>query len=159
MPTQVLPATGQPQFGDDDAQTAYNRVFFALLRIQRSLMPEIEKTLRTLGINDPIWYEILYAVEQAGDAGVQMLALQNRLAVPQYSLSRHVARMETAGLILRKAIPGVGRGQNLHLTDKSLGLQERVWQVYVSRIQTAFGPNMTTDEAYDLVRALNKLYR
>lgn len=158
LTTQLKPAEGQPQFGDDDPRIAYNRVFFALLRIQRCLMPEIEKTLRTLGINDPVWYEILYAVEQSGEAGVQMLELQNRLAVPQYSLSRHVARMETAGLIRRKAAAGAGRGQNLHLTDKSLGLQDRVWQVYVTRIQAAFGPNMTTDEAYDLVRALNKLY-
>lgn len=159
LPTSVSQAELQRQFGDDDSHIAYNRVFFALLRIQRSLMPEIEKSLRALGIADPIWYEILYAVEQAGDGGVQMLALQNRLAVPQYALSRHVARMQSAGLIRREPVPGAGRGQNLHLTEKSVGLQDRVWQVYVARIQSAIGPHMTTDEAYDLVRYLNRLYR
>ncbi|MTH64496.1 MarR family transcriptional regulator [Paracoccus sp. DK608] len=154
-----MPAPRQPQFGDDTPETAYNRVFFAILRIQRSLMPEIEKQLRALGIADPIWYEILYAVEQAGAGGVQMLALQNRLAVPQYALSRHVTRMEKAGLIRREAAPGAGRGQNLLLTEKSLGLQDRIWQVYVTLIQNALGPHLTTDEAYDLVRYLNRLYR
>lgn len=152
------PAPGQPQFGDDDPGIAYNRVFFGLLRVQRSLMPEIEKSLRGLGIPDPIWYEILYAVEQAGASGVQMLSLQDRLAIPQYALSRHVARMERAGLIRRESVPGAGRGQNLHLTEMSVGLQDRVWQVYVARIQAAIGPHMTTDEAYDLVRYLNRLY-
>jgi DNA-binding MarR family transcriptional regulator len=151
--------SGQAQFGDGDPRIAYSRVFFGLLRVQRSVMPEIEKTLRDLGIRDPIWYEILYAVEQSGEAGVQMLALQDRLAVPQYALSRHVARMEAAGLIRREALSGVGRGQSLHLTEMSQGLQDRVWQVYVERIQAAIAPHMTTDEAYDLVRYLNRLYR
>ncbi|SMO91715.1 MarR family winged helix-turn-helix transcriptional regulator [Paracoccus laeviglucosivorans] len=158
MHATLTPAQGQSQFGDDDPKIAYNRVFFALLRIQRSLMPEIEKSLRVLGIADPIWYEILYAVEQSGANGVQMLALQKRLAVPQYALSRHVTRMEKAGLIRRQAAAGVGRGQNLHLTAKSQGLHDRIWQVYVARIQAAIGPHMSTDEAYDLVRSLNKLY-
>ncbi|MTH78499.1 MarR family transcriptional regulator [Paracoccus aestuariivivens] len=128
------------------------------MRVQRSLMPEIEKSLRELGIRDPVWYEILYAVEQAGEGGVQMLSLQERLCIPQYALSRHVARMEDAGLIRREAVAGAGRGQNLYLTEASRGLQDRVWQVYVERIQAAIGPHMTTDEAYDLVRYLNRLY-
>ena len=153
------PLTGAPQFDDADPRIAYNRVFFALLRVQRSLMPEIEKSLRAQGIADPIWYEILYAVEQAGHGGVQMLALQTRLVVPQYALSRHVGRMEKAGLIRREAAPGAGRAQMLYLTEKSQGIQDRVWQVYVARIQSALGPHLTTDEAYDLVRVLNRLYR
>lgn len=153
------PRSGQTQFGDSDPKIAYSRVFFGLLRVQRSLMPEIEKSLRELGIRDPVWYEILYAVEQSGDSGVQMLALEERLAIPQYALSRHVARMETAGLIRREPVPGAGRGQSLHLTERSSGLQDRVWQVYVQRIQAAMAPHLTTDEAYDLVRYLNRLYR
>ncbi len=159
MHASHTPFAGQSQFGDSDPNIAYGRVFFALLRVQRSVMPEIERTLREQGIRDPIWYEILYAVEQAGDGGVQMLSLQDRLAVPQYALSRHVARMEEAGLIRRQSVPGAGRGQSLHLTEKSQGLQARVWQTYAERIQAAIAPHMTTDEAYDLVRYLNRLYR
>ena len=159
MPHSRTTSAGQPQFGDSDPRIAYNRVFFGLLRVQRSVMPGIEKTLRDLGIRDPVWYEILYAIEQAGADGVQMLALQERLAIPQYALSRHVARMQAAGLIRREAVPGAGRGQCLHLTEKSQGLQDRVWQVYVERIQAVIAPHLTTDEAYDLVRYLNRLYQ
>lgn len=150
--------TGAPQFGDRDPRTAYNRVVFALLRVQRSLMPQIEKSLARFGIRHPIWYEILYAVEQAGPDGIQMLTLQKRLAIAQYSLSRHVDRMEKAGLIRSKPLPGAGRAKSLHLTDASSGLHDEVWQVYVRHIQDALGPKMTTYEAYDLVRVLNRLY-
>lgn len=156
--TDALQTPGLPQFGDPDPQRAYNRVFFALLRIGRTVMPGVEKALRDIGIVDPIWYEILLATEEAGVDGIQMLALQRRLFVAQYALSRHVARIEKAGLIRRAATGGAGRGQTLHLTEQAKGLHHRVWQVYAAEIDKAFGSRMTTDEAYALVRVLNRLY-
>ena len=148
-----------PQFGDADPRIAYNRVYFALQRIQRTLMPEIEKSLRGLGIADPIWYEILLAAEEAGAAGIQMLTLQKRLFVPQYALSRHIARIEKAGLIRREASGGAGRAQLVWLTPAAEGLAARIWQIYAEHIHAAFAPDMSTEEAYQLVRTLNKLYR
>lgn len=152
MPSAPLP------FGDKDPRIAYNRVFFALLRIDRSLVPGIAAALRDLGISDPIWYEILLATEEAGEAGVAMQALEQRLCVPQYALSRHVARIEAAGYVRRQAIPGAGRGQRLFLAPAGVGLQARVAEVYLARIQEALAPRLSPDEAYDLVRLLNRLY-
>lgn len=150
---------GLPQFGDADAGIAYNRVYFALQRIQRTLMPGIEKSLRDMGVADPIWFEILLAAEEAGAEGIQMLVLQKRLFVPQYALSRHIARIEKAGLIRRAASGGAGRAQIVYLTPAAAGMADRIWAVYSDRIQTAFAPGMTTDQAYDLLRMLNRLYR
>ena len=156
------PVSDQIAFGDDDPRIAYNRAFFALLRVNRSLMPEITKSLRAIGIADPIWYEILLATEEAGADGIQMIALQRRLFLPQYALSRHVARIEAAGLIRREAMAGSGRGagraQILHVTDKGKGLHQQVWQVYVTKIQSALAPRLTTNEAYALTGMLNRLY-
>lgn len=157
--TVTTNSDAQPQFGDDDPRTAYNRVFFAILRIHRTLMPQIEKALREVGIADPIWYEILLATEEAGEAGVQMQVLERRLFVPQYALSRHVARIEKAGLIRRAAAGGAGRGQILYIAEAGRGLPARIWQIYADKIRSAFAPALTTDEAYDLVRVLNRLYR
>jgi DNA-binding MarR family transcriptional regulator len=147
-----------PQFGDADARIAYNRVFFALLRVDRSVMPGVASALREMGIADPIWYEILLATEEAGPGGIPMQALQKRLFVPQYALSRHIARIEKAGFVRRESIPGAGRGQRVFLAPAAEGLQERVWQVYMARIQAHLAPRLSTDEAYDLVRLLNRLY-
>lgn len=149
----------QAAFGDTDPTVGYNRAFFALTRIQRSVMPEIEKALRALGIGDPIWYEILLAAEEAGDGGIQMLALQKRLFVAQYALSRHVARIEKAGLLRREASAGAGRGQMLYLTPKGQGMHGAIWQVYRAKIQAAFAPHLSAEEAYTLVGMLNRLYR
>ncbi|GAA0307314.1 MarR family winged helix-turn-helix transcriptional regulator [Rhodovulum strictum] len=151
-------STAGAEFGDEDPCIAYNRVFFALLRIDRSIMPAIEKVLREAGIADPIWYEILLATEEAGADGIRMITLQRRLFVAQYALSRHVARLEKAGLIRREASAGSGRGQILHLTEAARGLHERVWTVYHEAIRNALAPRISTDEAYALVRMLNRLY-
>jgi DNA-binding MarR family transcriptional regulator len=101
QPIPEDPAGDQALFGDPSPLLAYSRLFFALQRINRTIMPGIERTLKTEGITDPIWYEILLAAEEAGETGVRMLDLERRLFVAQYALSRHVARIEKAGLIRR----------------------------------------------------------
>ncbi|MBJ2150032.1 iron chelate uptake ABC transporter family permease subunit [Paracoccus sp. IB05] len=133
-------------------------VYFALQRIQRTLMPEIEKRLRKMGIQDPIWYEILEAAELAGDEGVRMLALQRRLFVPQYALSRHVSRMVKAGLITREASGDAGRAQIIRLAPAGTGITGGIWDVCVDLIHKAFGPRISRGEAYPVLRMLNRLY-
>jgi len=156
MTASLQPA--KPQFGDDDPRIAYNRVVFALLRIDRTMVNDIAKELRSLGIPDLIWFEILLATEEAGEDGVQMLTLQKRLFVPQYTLSRLIGRIETAGLIRREASNGAGRGQRVFLSPSARGLRQRIWQVYEASIRQAMAGRLSTDEAYDLVRLLNRLY-
>ncbi len=121
-------------------------------------MPDIELALKETGLADPVWFEILLAAEEAGEAGVQMRILQRRLFLQQYALSRHITRMETAGLIRRSSVPGAGRGQTVHLTESARGLQDRVWQVYRQRIEAALADRLSTDEAYAALRLMNRLY-
>lgn len=148
----------EADFKDADPKIGYYRLYFSLQRISRSIMPDIERALKAEGLADPIWFEILLAAEEAGEAGVQMLALQKRLFVRQYALSRHIARMERAGLIRRCSVPGAGRGQTVHLTDATQGLQARVWEVYRQRIEAAFANRLSPDEAYSALRLMNRLY-
>ena len=44
---------------------AYNRVWFNLMRIQRSPGPRIAWALKDEGIDDPVWYELLLELERA----------------------------------------------------------------------------------------------
>ena len=148
----------KPELGDSDPRIAYNRVVFALLRIERTMLQDIARELRSIDIPDPIWFEILLAAEEADNQGVQMLTLQRRLCVPQYTLSRLIARMQAAGLIRRQASSGAGRSQRVFLTPAAQGLRQRIWEVYEASIQQAMAKRLNTDEAYDLVRLLNRLY-
>jgi DNA-binding MarR family transcriptional regulator len=162
VPVKPLPendlTSDLKQFGDINPEMGYTRLFFAFQRVNRTMMPGIERVLKEAGIADPIWYEILLAADEAGGPGVQMLALQRRLFVPQYALSRHVARMEKAGLIRRESVQGAGRGQIVHVTDRARGLHEQIWQVYRGMIVTAMEERLSTAEAYQALRLMNRLY-
>lgn len=157
MPTD-RPASRAPIFGDADPRIAHNRVWFNLQRIQRSMAPRIARALRGQGIEDPIWYEILIEIEREGGAGLQMAELERRLYVPQYTLSRHAARLETKGLVRREKMPGAGRAQRLFLTEAGEGLHGRIWPAYMEAIQAELAHRLTVDEAYDLCRVLIRLY-
>lgn len=144
-------------FGDADAVVSYNRVWFNIMRAHRKFHPRIAKALKASGISDPIWYEILYEVECASEQGHLMSALEEKLFVPQYALSRHVSRMEKEGLLRREFIADGRRKQILFLTDKGAGMHEKIWFIYWEAMQAEIGPHMSTDEAYALSRLLIKL--
>ncbi|AJE46830.1 MarR family winged helix-turn-helix transcriptional regulator [Celeribacter indicus] len=143
---------------DEDPLIGYNRVWFNLLRVQRSLVPRISRILREAGVEDPIWYEILLEIERAGPEGVGMAELESRLYVPQYALSRHTRRMELAGLIHRTPKPGRGRSRILTLTPEGVGKHERIWPLYQAAIHEELMPRLSTAEAYGLARLLIRLY-
>jgi hypothetical protein len=121
--TQPVPnaPTDQALFNDADPTHAYYRLFFALQRVARTIMPDIERAFRNEGIADPIWYEILLAAKESGADGVQMMTLQRRLFVQQYSLSRHIPRMERVGLIRTVPVQGAGRGKTVQRHGAQLG--------------------------------------
>lgn len=144
-------------FGDDQDCISYNRVWFNLIRAHRKFYPRITKALKSCGINDPIWYEILLEIERAGPEGQPMAALEKRLFVPQYALSRHVARLEKEGFLRREYIADIRRKQILFLTEKGQGMHERIWPVYWDAMQDEIGPHMSVDDAYKLARLLIKL--
>ena len=139
-------------------EVAYNRVWFNLMRIQRSLGPRIARALKEVGVDDPAWYEILLELERAGPDGVAMGDLEGRLFMPQYALSRHARRLEATGWIRRNPRPGPGRGQILYLTAEGQGVHARIWAVYETAIRAQFQDRMTTDEAYALSQVLIRLY-
>lgn len=148
----------RPEFADADPRIAHNRVWFNLMRIQRSMAPRIARALKAQGIEDPLWYEILIEIEREGDAGLQMLELERRLFVPQYALSRHAARLEAAGFLRRERLAGAGRGQQLFLTARGQGLHQQIWPGYMAAIQQELAHRLTVEEAYDLTRVLIRLY-
>lgn len=150
--------TPTPDFADDDPRIGYNRVWFNLLRIQRTAFPRIARALRQHGMEDPIWHEIMLEIERGAAAGLQMAELEGKLHVAQYTLSRHVTRMEAAGLVRRERVPGAGRGQRLFLTGAGRLANEAIWPEYMAAIQAEFAHRLSTDEAYALCRVLIRLY-
>lgn len=143
---------------DVDPAIGYNRVYFNLLRVQRSLMARIASELRSQGIGDPMWGEIFVQIDRSGENGIVMWTLEQLLHCPQYSLSRHVSRLEEAGYVETSAADGPGRTKRLILTEKGRAKKVEFEAAMAEIIQTEFESKLSTHEAYDLTRYLIRLY-
>ena len=144
-------------FNDDEPNIAYSRVWFYILKSQRKFFLKFSQTLKDHGLGDPSWYEILFEINLAGPDGKLMGELESKLLLPKYSLSRHVSRMEKAGLIRREYISEGRRKQVLFLTEEVDRRLDIVWPLYLGTLKTEMGPLLDTDEAYDLARFLLRL--
>lgn len=144
-------------FGEEDPDIAFSRLWFYILRCQRRYLPRIAAALKDEGLRDPIWYEVLFELKQAGEPGQSMTMLQDRLTIPQYALSRHVSRMEAAGMILRSCDGADRRKQMLRLSAYGHEMQEKAWQLYFDTILTELKPLLDSDKAYDMARDLLRL--
>lgn len=153
----VASTTNADFFGDDDPNIAYSRVWFYVLKSQRKFFLKFSHVLKEQGLGDPVWYEILYEIRLAGPSGRRMAELETKLLLPQYGLSRHVGRLDEAGLIRREFISEGRRKQILFLTDQGEDRLDKIWPLYLNTLKAEMGPLLDTDEAYDLARFLLRL--
>ena len=77
----------------------------------------VERALKAAGLPPLAWYEVLVELEGAAACGMRPFELERALSLPQYGLSRLVARLEEAGLATRQNCPGDGRGLLVAITD------------------------------------------
>jgi DNA-binding MarR family transcriptional regulator len=153
----VSPKTNADFFNDDDPNIAYSRVWFYILKSQRKFLLKFSHVLKEQGLGDPVWYEILYEIDQAGSNGRRLGELETKLLLPQYGLSRHVSRLNDAGLIRREFISEGRRKQVLFLTPQGAERLKKIWPLYLDTLKAEMGPLLDTEEAYDLARFLLRL--
>lgn len=143
---------------DADPAIGFTRVWINLLRVQRSTMARLARELRAGGIGDPLWAEIFVQVERAGKDGIVMSALEHHLHCPQYSLSRHVKRLEELGYVTSAAADGPGRSKRIMMTDLGRSKKVELDDVLAEIIQKELATRLTVEEAYDLTHYLMRLY-
>jgi DNA-binding MarR family transcriptional regulator len=128
-----------------------------LVRAYQAAMSRVEGALKAADLPPLAWYEVLVELERAGDQGLRPFALEEALLLPQYGLSRLLARMEAAGLVVRWSCPGDGRGQIVSLTEAGRDTRQRMWTVYAAAVQEAVGARLSPEEADGLAQLLGRL--
>jgi len=132
-------------------------IWTRLIRAATATQDGIETALAKAGLPALAWYDVLWEVEKAGDAGARPYELQGRLLLPQYGLSRLLARIEAAGLVSRAPAPADGRGQIIRLTQRGRQVRAAMWPVYSAALPRHIGARLTQDEADRLVALLSRL--
>jgi DNA-binding MarR family transcriptional regulator len=132
------------------------RAWGCLARAHQAAMSRVESALKAAGLPPLAWYEVLVELERGG-CGVRPFALEEALKLPQYGLSRLLARMEAAGLVVRGSCPEDGRGQMVALTDAGRAMRRRMAPVQAAAVQEAVGAHLSPEEAEGLAALLGRL--
>ena len=130
------------------------------MRAHEAALGCVERALKAEGLPPLAWYDVLVELERAGDdCGMRPFALERALSMPQYGLSRLVARLEEAGLVSRCGCPGDGRGQLVAITDAGRAMRRRMRPVYAAALDAALGSRLSPAESEGLAELLGRLIR
>ncbi|NVK16084.1 MAG: MarR family transcriptional regulator [Rhodobacteraceae bacterium] len=134
-------------------------VWLPLARAHKTILTAVEAALKQAGLRGLDWYDLLWELECAGDAGLRPYELQEKLLLPQYGVSRLADRLAKAGYLTRQDCSGDGRGQVLLLTPEGARIRAQMWEVYAAAMEPAISSNLSTGEARRLSELLGKLLR
>ncbi len=133
------------------------RAWARLQRAQQDALSSIEAALKDACLPALSWYDVLLELERAGDAGLRPVELEQRMLLPQYSISRLIDRVEAAGYLERRPCAEDGRGHVVVATKAGKALRTKMWPVYSGAIATTIGDKLTDRDAATLDRLLGKI--
>lgn len=134
-----------------DAVTA---AWIGLMRAQQIAIRSAERALRRAGLPPYGWYDALWELEKAGDEGLRITEIEQRMLVTQSNVSRLVDRLEAASCIARKPSPTDGRAQQIVITEAGRAVRAQMWPVYAEVIETVLGDHVSADDAGRMAQIL-----
>ena len=98
--------------------TEQQRDWRSLLLGSTLLMDRLDRDLREHHDLSLPEYEILVRLSESGDRALRMAELADSVKNSRSRITHTIARMERAGLVVRKQCPSDGRGVIAHLTER-----------------------------------------
>lgn len=131
------------------------RAWISLVQAREAAVRRVQAALRKEGLPPLEWYDVLLELERGGP--MRPRELQKKLLLPQYSLSRLLARMVEAGLLVRDVCEDDRRGTLITLQASGKALRHQIWPVYAAAIKSALGDHLDPSEANTLTQLLSRL--
>jgi DNA-binding MarR family transcriptional regulator len=135
-----------------------DETFRTLLRTLGSLERVMQPYFARHGISGAQWgvLRTLYRAEQAGDAGLRLVDLSERLLIRPPSVTGVVGRLERAGLLSRVTCVSDQRARLARLTSEGRRLVERILAGHAAQQERVVGV-LSAEEQNDLHRLLTRL--
>ncbi|MDV7338037.1 MarR family transcriptional regulator [Terasakiella sp. A23] len=128
-----------------------------LIRVEQTLMNEIETRLKAAKLPSLKWYDVLLELSRTPDGYLRPKMLEDSLLLSQYNISRLIDRMAKAGLVSSKPLPGDKRAQVIQITEQGRKIKDNIWQIYGPFIQEHMGDKLSEAEIATLINLLKKL--
>ena len=127
------------------------------MRAHQAAITHVQGAIKAANLPSLGSYDVLLELERAGECGMRPVALERELAMPQYGLSRLLARLEDDGLVERRSCPHDGRGQLVAITDAGREMRQKMWSVYAPALHEAIGRRLSAEESEGLAELLGRL--
>lgn len=126
-------------------------------RAHQAALGKVEGALKAAGLPPLAWYDVLSELDLAQECGLRPFTLERRLGLPQYGLSRLLAKIEEAGLIHRQSCPADGRGLIVGITEAGRETRARMEPVYGAALEDSVGSKLSSEEVRGLADLLDRL--
>lgn len=134
------------------------QTWIALARSYRTILEEVERSFKRAGLPPLGWYDVLLEVERAGQSGIRPYALQKRLLLPQYGISRLLDRLEREGLIKKLQCEEDKRGFEVCITEKGQKIRQDMWPIYADALSRTIQSPMSPDALQTISKLLTPLH-
>jgi len=131
--------------------------WIALMGAQQTTLLKIERAFRDAKLPPYAWYDVLWELERAGEAGLRPFEIERQMLIAQSNISRLIDRLEEQGYVERRPCEEDGRGQRVVITSSGREMRRRMWPVYARAIREAVGQRVSEREATSLAALLTKL--
>ena len=124
---------------------------------QRSVYAEMDAALKAEGLPPLRWYDVLWAIERAGEGGLRPFEMERSLLFEQSNLSRLLRRMIDEGLVEESVCPNDRRGKVLRITAEGCEVRLQMWKVYGPLIHKHMSGLSDGYDLEDIAAALKSL--
>jgi DNA-binding MarR family transcriptional regulator len=129
----------------------------ALMGAQQTTLLKIERAFRDAKLPPHAWYDALWELDRAGEAGLRPFDIERQMLIAQSNISRLLDRLEERGYVERRPCEEDGRGQRVVITSSGREMRRRMWPVYARAIREAVGDRVAEREVASLAGLLRKL--
>ncbi|MFE0189662.1 MarR family winged helix-turn-helix transcriptional regulator [Streptomyces sp. NPDC059008] len=129
----------------------------ALLLAHNAAVRAIESDVQRDGRIPLTWYDVLLELKDAGERGLRMQEVANRVVLSRTRVSRLVDEMVRVGLVTKQADPADKRVSWAAITEEGAAALKETAPVYLRSIRRHFSAHLTDEEAAVITEALLKV--
>ncbi|MEO8008799.1 MAG: MarR family transcriptional regulator [Betaproteobacteria bacterium] len=141
----------------ESLEAAKGSVWALFLTAHAVLVEKIEVRLGNAGLPPLAWYDVLWALERAGDRRLRMGELADMAVITRSNLTRLVDRLEAAGLVERERAEDDRRGAFALITAQGRAMRRKMWPFYAAAIKELFEDHITERDATQMGGALRRI--
>jgi DNA-binding MarR family transcriptional regulator len=129
----------------------------SLLQVHATLVPRLDRRLRTATGLPLAWYDVLLELSAAADGRLTMSQLSERVVLSRSRVSRVVDELVRADLVQREPNPDDARSAYPVITSRGLSRFRKAAPVYLATIDQEFAGDLTVTELSAVRRALQRV--